>query len=347
MSLRLPLDFDAPVTGIYMENLIDLWCSKGLTTDQADVLVKTSDPSYQLDDGFIKCLGKPLDDFEFISNRIMGTLEDWEEIPAWDELYRLNWNLTVDAPSETGRDPIVFDHTPTWYREEFKKYLERQAERDKCRHIHQETWLRVNAMTDHHLIERRRFPAGSGGVAKLYDGFASMLEKPTNIPHGWWLAIEKSMASSLLPPDFTERARAEQSRPAWMPPDFMERARAEQSRPAWMPPDFIEQSRPAWMPPDFIERARAAWMPPYFTKRATSPWGRDRPKFSFSRRIEFGVNSGGDLVHEHSASDLERPSKGRALRAAAALSSEESRRSSVASDTFHAVRERPQWTGGN
>lgn len=88
MGLTLNLA-DHSVTGIYMENLISLWCARGLTYEQAQVLLGASYSVQRLDYLFAKCLDKDKDAFETVRCRIMMTLDFWEEIPAWDEVWRL------------------------------------------------------------------------------------------------------------------------------------------------------------------------------------------------------------------------------------------------------------------
>ncbi|KAM5353044.1 hypothetical protein ACJZ2D_017079 [Fusarium nematophilum] len=276
--LRLPLDFDASVTGVYMENLIDLWCSKGLTTDQADDLLRIILPSYRLYDGFVKCLGKPLEDFKLVRDRLMETLEDWEEIPAWDEVYRLKLAFTSSPSSALQFSSILMRYTvivcvllprlvlgrekhaenwkfipeslcfgrpkglmrnydtPPWYTEEFNKYLERQAERDRRRCIGQETWLKLNALTSGYLSERHHVHVD---MAAPYMEIEQLLEKPDLIPLEWFPAISKKTSTpQLVPPDYRMPARGE----PWLPPDFTMPARAkQQSLPAPLPPDFTEQ----------------------------------------------------------------------------------------------------------
>lgn len=88
--MPIPVDLvESSVTGVYMENLISLWCHQRLTREQGKVLLCASYSIQKLDYLFTKCLDKGEDAFETVRCQIMQTLDSWEEIPAWDEVWRL------------------------------------------------------------------------------------------------------------------------------------------------------------------------------------------------------------------------------------------------------------------
>ncbi|KAF4468236.1 hypothetical protein FALBO_4855 [Fusarium albosuccineum] len=231
--MELPLDFNSPVTGIYMENLISLWCEEGLTTNQAEMLVKVSN-IFSLNGLFTKCLDKDKFEFELVRNRLMATLDKWEEVPAWDEVCRLK--LAFDSSSIEGvrdrvkrytilmcmllppmtierevhedysnlireardeRDPKFLWGTPDWYQKEFKEYQVRQAKRDNARQVAQETMLRFNTMTEGFFNEKRH----DSELPPFHSSLAYFLkDRGEEYPLSWWAALEKSGVSTALAP---------------------------------------------------------------------------------------------------------------------------------------------------
>lgn len=89
-GVRIPLDLiDSSITGIYMENLISCWCDRGLTLKHAKVFASILSTWTKRDDLFIRCLEKEKSLFEETRGQIMRYLDIWEEVPAWDEVWRI------------------------------------------------------------------------------------------------------------------------------------------------------------------------------------------------------------------------------------------------------------------
>jgi hypothetical protein len=104
--VRIPLDLiDSSVTGIYMENLISCWCDRGLTLKHAAILASVLSAWTKRDDWFIRCLEKEKSVFEEMRGRIMQSLDIWEEVPAWDEVWRLK--LAFDRDRKIDWHPNV------------------------------------------------------------------------------------------------------------------------------------------------------------------------------------------------------------------------------------------------
>lgn len=106
-SVEIPLDLlDSSITGVYMYNLISLWCERGLTSEQGEALSTVFRTAiYGFEDIFSKCLNKDIELFDRTRNQMMKTLDAWEEIPAWDEVWRLK--LAFDRRSRIEVDPLV------------------------------------------------------------------------------------------------------------------------------------------------------------------------------------------------------------------------------------------------
>ncbi|KAM5353129.1 hypothetical protein ACJZ2D_016982 [Fusarium nematophilum] len=186
--MQLPLDFtdftNGPATGIHMENLISLWCQQGLTSKQADTLIKVEKISNGLDSLFNECLRKDTTDFNGCRSLIMEKFENWEEIPAWDEIWRLKLafnsrsmaicpiikrytiiicsilpqmvierkrSRTCENLTYSGYGDESLIYTPIWYQAKFEEYQERQMKREHKRQKAQEAWLRVTTWTHGNL----------------------------------------------------------------------------------------------------------------------------------------------------------------------------------------------------
>ncbi|RSL82457.1 hypothetical protein CEP52_016955 [Fusarium oligoseptatum] len=211
--VQIPLDLlDSSVTCIYMENLISYWVDQGLTTEHSKVLASLLSLPMNDDALFVKCLEKEERDFRTIRNKMMRSMDIWEEVPAWDEVWRLKlafdrnrktdwhrnvklyaiivckilpemimernehedvWRTTRDAIGE----PIIFSDTPDWYREKFRQYQARQAERDRSRQCDQEVILRYKALT-------------RGAFDPKASDFAQQLQLPITESYLKWLLNE-------------------------------------------------------------------------------------------------------------------------------------------------------------
>ncbi|RSL68287.1 hypothetical protein CEP51_012518 [Fusarium floridanum] len=217
-SVQTPLDLlDTLVTGVYMYNLISLWC------EALNAVLRTA---YNLEDTFSKCLDKDIDHFDRIRNQLMKTLDAWEEIPAWDEVWRLKLafnrrsRIEVDPlvklytvaickllPSmvlqrtehedilnppaqqrNASNDPTHLHSTPRWYQEEFEKYQSRQAKRESSRQRVQETILRYKALTGGALHEQD----GGQQLPPFEAELAGRIRLPRACPIDWSKAIQKA-----------------------------------------------------------------------------------------------------------------------------------------------------------
>ncbi|KAJ4196914.1 hypothetical protein NW759_016371 [Fusarium solani] len=206
----------------------------------------------------------------------MLTLDVWEEIPAWDEVWRLkrafdkrkaDWHPTIKLYTiiicEILPDMVTKRHklkepppegkalndTPEWYQTKFSSYQERQAEREQSH----EFMLRTKAVRQCELHDIR-------------DQSNSGLPITHHIYHNSWrLAMWNAKVDSVLPSYQREQIVAAiptKWLPQWIPAETSSTKPAK--RPAeWMPPDFTfstkRAKRPAeWMSPDFTSSAKRA-----------------------------------------------------------------------------------------
>ncbi|KAJ4178312.1 hypothetical protein NW767_014887 [Fusarium falciforme] len=287
--VRIPLDLiESSVTGIYMENLISYWCDRGLTPKHAEALAGVLNAWTQRDDLFIKCLAKEKSIFETVRNQMMRSLDIWEEVPAWDEIWRLRLafdrdhkinchpnvklytiivckllpemimerNEHEDVWSPRNTVSIELYDTPDWYQEKFKEYQARQAEREQSHQRDQETVLRYKALTRGAFNNEASDFAQQVQLPLSEDKLQRLLEEPRLYPLDWWAGLEKA--------GFKAGSRGPFGSSPWQPPDFSSRQQKELANPFSEAPATLGHTlAPNWMPPNFTSLASKA--PSYTT----------------------------------------------------------------------------------
>ncbi|RSL64883.1 hypothetical protein CEP53_003867 [Fusarium sp. AF-6] len=248
--VQLPLDrLESSVTGIYMENLISCWFDQGLTPEHSKVLGSLLNPCTNYKDLFVKCLEKEERVFRTVRNQIMRSLAIWEEVPAWDEVWRLklafdqdrktDWSCNVKLYTvivckilpemimkrnehedvwRTKRDvfdPIDLWGTLDWYQEKFKQYQARQAERERSRQTNQEAILRYKALT------RGAYDPKASDFAQQLDlpltevDLKRLIVEPPGCPVEWWVNLREG--------GFVSYSHKDADPSPWQPPDFSSR----------------------------------------------------------------------------------------------------------------------------
>ncbi|KAH7268729.1 hypothetical protein B0J15DRAFT_232370 [Fusarium solani] len=298
VSVQIPLDLlDSSVTGIYMENLISYWFDQGLTPEHSKVLASVLSRATIRNELFVKCLEKEKGVFQTVRNQMMRSLDIWEEVPAWDEVWRLKLAFDRDRKTDWSdnvklytvivckllpemimerkehedvwhtrrgiHDPLHFGETPEWYQEKFKQYQARQAKREESRQRDQEAILRYRALT------RGAFdPKASDFIQQLElplteDDLRILVEEPCKCPIRWLMILREGGFTDWL----YERADP------WQPPDFSSRQQKKpsSSSPSTKTPLFGSASNALFgsasnalfgstspLPPDFTSSASKA-----------------------------------------------------------------------------------------
>ncbi|KAF4340643.1 hypothetical protein FBEOM_5427 [Fusarium beomiforme] len=147
MSQEILLNISDPqIMGIHMTTLIDLWVEHGLTDGQFLALEYTKNITEDLDIQFIQALAQDKTWYDTVYSNILMHLENWEELPAWQEVcllkgyfdrspnfvqYVFSQDVYTSEPSlSPTRKPETlipyFWETSRWYQAKFHQYQDRQ-----------------------------------------------------------------------------------------------------------------------------------------------------------------------------------------------------------------------------